>query len=214
MSVLFDHGGEILDGFYTTLLLTVCAYPLALVLGSALAICRISPVRPLRIVGGLYVDIVRNSPLLLIVVLIIFGLPDAGLLIPLFWCLVLGLGIYFGAYVCETVRAGIRAVDRGQVEAARAIGLPFRRVVTDVLLPQAFRAMVQPLGTILINTALGSALGAAVGVAELTLETRSFNLDTAEPILAFVVAACGYLAINLVVSLAIRLIERRARVLR
>lgn len=212
--MLSGHAGEILGGFTTTLLLTACAFPLALVLGCLVAICRISPVRPLRIAGRLYVDLVRNSPLLLIAVLLIFGLPDAGVLIPLFWCLVLALGIYFGAYVCETVRSGIRAVDRGQVEAARAIGLPFRRVLLDVLLPQAFRAMVQPLGTILINTALGSALGAAVGVDELTLETRSFNLETAEPILAFAVAACGYLVINLAVSGVVRIVERKARVLR
>lgn len=209
-----EYGEDLLSGFGETVLVTITAFPIAFVLGTVLAVFRISPVRPLRIAGRLYVDVVRNSPLLLIVVLLIFGLPDAGLLLPLFWCFVLGLGGYFAAYVCETVCSGIRIVDRGQIEAARAIGLPFRRVLTDVLLPQALRAMVQPLGTILINTALGSALGAAVGISELTLETRSFNLDTAQPVLAFLTAACGYLAINLLVSLGVRLVERKARVLR
>jgi glutamate transport system permease protein len=212
VSVLLEHGGDLWRGFVTTLLVTLCAYPLALVLGAALAVCRISPVRPLRVAARLYVDVVRNAPLLLIVVMIVFALPDAGLLVPLFWSLVLGLGIYSGAYVCETIRSGIRAVDRGQVEAARAIGLPFRRVVTDLLLPQALRAMVQPLGTILINTALGSALGAAVGVSELTSETRAFNLETAQPVQAFLAAAAGYLVINLAVGLGTRLLERRVRV--
>jgi glutamate transport system permease protein len=164
VSALIEHGDDLWSGFVTTVLLTLCAYPLALVIGALLAVCRISPVGPLRVAARLYVDVIRNAPLLLILVMIVFALPDAGLLISLFWSLVLGLGIYSGAYVCETIRSGIRAVDRGQVEAARAIGLPFRRVVTDLLLPQALRAMVQPLGTILINTALGSALGAAVGV--------------------------------------------------
>lgn len=206
-----SHGAELLEGFLDTILLTVCAFPIAFVLGSIIAICRVSPVRPLRLAGQAYVDLVRNTPLLLIVVMLIFGLPDAGVLLPLFWCFVLGLGIYFGAYVCETVCSGIRTIDRGQIEAARAIGLPFRHVLADVVLPQAFRAMVQPLGTILINTALGSALGAAVGVSELTLATRSFNLDTAQPVLAFVTAAIGYLAINLLVSLGVRTLERKAR---
>jgi glutamate transport system permease protein len=214
VSVLLEHGDDLLGGFVTTLLVTLCAFPLALVLGAALAVCRISPVRPLRALGRCYVDVVRNAPLLLIVVMIVFALPDAGLLLPLFWSLVLGLGCYSAAYVCETVRSGIRAVDRGQVEAARAIGLPFRLVVTDLLLPQALRAMVQPLGTILINTALGSALGAAVGVSELTSETRAFNLETAEPVLAFLTAAVGYLAVNLAVGLGTRLLERRIGVRR
>jgi len=214
VSALFEHGDDLWSGFVTTILLTLCAYPLALVLGALLAVCRISPVGPLRLAARLYVDVIRNAPLLLILVMIVFALPDAGLLISLFWSLVLGLGCYSAAYVCETIRSGIRAVDRGQVEAARAIGLPFRRVVTDLLLPQALRAMVQPLGTILINTALGSALGAAVGVSELTSETRTFNLESAEPVVAFLIAAVGYLAINLAVGLGTRLLERRVRMQR
>jgi glutamate transport system permease protein len=214
LSSLTEHGSEILSGLLTTILLTLCSYPLALLIGAVLAIWRVSPVRPFRVASTFYVDTIRNAPLRLILVMIVFALPDAGMILPLFWSVVLGLGLYMGAFVCETIRSGIRAVDRGQLEAARAIGLPFRLVVTDVVLPQAVRAMVQPLGTILINTTLASALGAAVGVTELTGATRSFNLATAEPVLAFAIAALSYLAINLLIGFCTGMIERKVRVVR
>jgi glutamate transport system permease protein len=214
MTDLLEHGGEILQGLYTTVLLTLCAFPLALVAGTLMAVFRVSPIRPLKVVGTLYVELIRNTPLLLILIVIVFALPDAGLTLPLFQSLVLGLGLYSGTYICEIVRSGIRGVDKGQLEAARALGLPLRHVLGQVLLPQALRSMVQPLGTILISTALASALGAAVGVTELTGATRSFNLLTAQPVIAFVVAAGGYLLINLTVAMATSRIERKVRVVR
>jgi glutamate transport system permease protein len=214
MSVLFDHIGELFTGLLVTLELAVLAFPLAVVVGTVLGVCRVGPVAPLRAVAGFYVQCLRNSPLLLVLVMVVFGLPYVGATVPLFGSVVLGLGLYFGAYVCETVRSGIAAVPTGQIEAARAIGLTFAGVLRQVVLPQAFRSMAQPLGSIFINVSLASALGAAVGVQELTGSARQFNLDHAQPIPSFIAAAIGYLLITLTAGQLTGVIERKVRIRR
>jgi len=214
MSVLFDHIGELFTGLLVTLELAVLAFPLAVVVGTVLGVCRVGPVAPLRAAAGCYVQCLRNSPLLLVLVMVVFGLPYVGATVPLFGSVVLGLGLYFGAYVCETVRSGIAAVPTGQVEAARAIGLTFAGVLRQVVLPQAFRSMAQPLGSIFINVSLASALGAAVGVQELTGSARQFNLDHAQPIPSFIAAAIGYLLITLTAGQLTGVIERKVRIRR
>lgn len=214
MSVLFDHIGELFTGLLVTLELAVLAFPLALLIGTVLGVCRVGPVAPLRAVAGFYVQCLRNSPLLLVLVMVVFGLPYVGATVPLFGSVVLGLGLYFGAYVCETVRSGIAAVPTGQIEAARAIGLTFAGVLRQVVLPQAFRSMAQPLGSIFINVSLASALGAAVGVQELTGSARQFNLDHAQPIPSFIAAAIGYLLITLTAGQLTGVIERKVRIRR
>lgn len=214
MSVLFDHLGELLHGLLVTLELAVLAFPLAVVLGTLLGVCRVGPIAPLRAAAGFYVHCLRNSPMLLILVMVVFALPYVGATIPLFPSVVLALGLYFAAYVCETVRSGIAAIPAGQIEAARALGLPFSGVLRYVVLPQAFRSMVQPLGMIFINVSLGSALGAAVGVQELTGSARQFNLDHAQPVPSFLAAIVGYLLITLTAGQLTGLIERKARIRR
>ncbi len=214
MSVLFDHLGDLFTGLLVTLELAVLAFPLAVVIGTVLGVCRVGPLGPLRAVAGFYVHCLRNSPLLLVLVMVVFGLPYVGATVPLFGSVVLGLGLYFGAYVCETVRSGVTSVPRGQIEAARALGLTFSGVLRQVLLPQAFRSMVQPLGSIFINVCLASALGAAVGVQELTGAARQFNLDHAQPIPSFIAAAVGYLLITLTSGQLTGVIERRVRIRR
>jgi glutamate transport system permease protein len=214
MSVLFAHLGELLTGLLTTLELAVLSFPLALVVGTVLGVARVSPIGPLRSAAGFYVHCLRNSPLLLILVMVVFGLPYLGATVPLFGSVVLGLGLYFGAYVCETVRSGIAGVPIGQIEAARALGLTFSGVLRQVVLPQAFRSMVQPLGTIFINVSLASALGAAVGVQELTGSARQFNLDYAQPIPSFIAAVVGYLLITLTAGQLTGVVERKVRVRR
>lgn len=214
MSVLFAHIGDLLTGLLTTLELAAIAFPLAFVIGTLLGVCRVSPVGPLRAAAGFYVHCLRNSPMLLVMVMVVFGLPYLGATVPLFWSVVLGLGLYFGAYISETVRSGIAGVPLGQIEAARAIGLTFSGVLRQVVLPQAFRSMVQPLGNILINVCLGSALGAAVGVQELTGSARQFNLDFAQPVPTFVAAVIGYLLITLTIGQLTGVVERKVRIRR
>lgn len=211
---LLDHLPVLIHGFGTTLLISVPAFALALVIGTVAAIFRVSGVKPLEIVGTVYVEAVRNSPLLLILLMLIFGFPDLGITLSLEVAVVVGLALYSGTYVCETVRSGINTVDIGLVEAARASGLTTRTVVGEILLPLSLRTMVPPLATIFINTVLSSALAAAVGVSELTGETRAYNLEAAQPFIAFGVAAAGYLLINLTIGWLSAMSERALKVIR
>jgi glutamate transport system permease protein len=214
VSLLFAHLPDLLRGLLATLEIGVLAFPLALVVGTVLGVCRICPIRPLRLAAGFFVHCLRNSPVLLVLVMVVFALPYTGITIPLFGSVVAGLGLYHAAHVCETVRSGIGGVGVGQVEAAWSVGLGFTGVLREVVLPQAFRSMVQPLGSILINVVLASAVCAAVGVPELTGASRQFNLTYAQPFSSFIAAAVGYLLLTITAGQLTGVVERKARVRR
>lgn len=192
MGTVFAHQGTLWHGFLLTLELTVLGYLGALVLGTVAAICRVSPIPPLRVLGGIYVEIFRNVPLLALLLLFVFGLPDVGLTFSYFKSAAICLALSAGAFVCEAMRSGINSIAVGQAEAARAIGLNFRQSLRFVILAQAFRTMVQPLVNVFIGVALGSALAAAVGVDELTRETQFLNLQYAVGAASFLAAGVLY----------------------
>lgn len=197
MHVITDNLGFLLQGVLVTLELTLLGFVGAVLLGTLLAVCRVGPITPLRVIGTIYVEFFRNIPLLSLLVLFIFGLPDAGVTIPLFASAATCLALSSSAFVCEAMRGGINSVSVGQAEAARAIGLSFTQVLRFVILPQAFRVMVQPLVNVFIGVLLSSALAAAVGVAELTNRTQQLNLQYAEAVVCFLFAGAVYLAISL-----------------
>jgi glutamate transport system permease protein len=145
MNIVLNHSGDLLDGFVVTLELTALAFIGALILGTLLAVCRVGPITPLRLVGSIYVEFFRNIPLLSLLILFVFGLPDIGITYSLFTSTAVCLALAAAAFVCEAMRAGINTVSVGQAEAARALGLPFTKCLRFVILPQAFRAMIQPL---------------------------------------------------------------------
>jgi glutamate transport system permease protein len=203
---------DLLGGLVVTLELTVLSFLGALVLGTVLAIFRVSPVLPLRAVGTAYVGVLRNVPLLVLLVLFVFGLPDVGLRYSLFTSAVICMALYAASFVCETVRSGIRTVAVGQAEAARAIGLSFTQVLRYVILPQAFRAMVQPLANVFIGVVLGTSLVAAVGVADLTNRGSALTLQYDEPLIVFAWATAFYVVITLGGGLLAGRLERAVRI--
>ncbi|WP_216895259.1 amino acid ABC transporter permease [Nocardia alni] len=197
-----------------TLGLIVLTYIGALALGIVLAVFRISPVPPLRAAATAYVTIFRNVPLLVLLVLFTFGLPNVGLLIPLFYNAALAMALYWAAFICEVVRSGVRTVPRGQIEAARALGLTFGQSLTRVVLPQALRSMVQPLANIFIGSALSTALAAAAGVTELTFWYQQQANLGGQPLTAFAVVTAIYVAITLTAGLVAGRVERKVAILR
>ena len=207
MQILVENWPLILEGIGTTIALTLRGYAFALVLGTVIAVCRVSPIPPLRWAGTVYVEIFRNIPLLSLLILLAFGLPDAGLVLPYFWCGVLGLTLSSAAFVCENIRSGINTVPVGHAEAARSIGLGFFGVLRYVVLPQAFRTMVQPLLNGFIGTLSGSSLCAAISVAETTYVTQQLNIRSAQAVLLFLVAGVVYLALSLLAAYAGRRLE-------
>jgi glutamate transport system permease protein len=202
----------LLGGLVVTLELTVLSFLGALLLGTVLGVCRVSPVLPLRAFGAAYVGVLRNVPLLVLLVLFVFGLPDIGVSYSLFTSAVICMALYAAAFVCETVRAGIRTVPLGQAEAARSIGLTTAQALRHVILPQAFRAMVQPLANVFIGVVLGTSLVAAVGVPDLTGRGSSLTLQYDEPLIVFAWATVFYVLITLGGGLAAGRLERAVRI--
>lgn len=195
IEILTEHTGFLLHGLFTTVMLTVVGFIGSLLLGTVIAIFRVSPISPLRLVGTVYVEFFRNIPLLSLLVLVTFGLPDIGILIPLFWCGAVSLVASGAAFVCETVRSGINTVSIGQSEASRALGMGFGQQLRLVILPQAFRTMVQPLVNVFIGVLIGSSLVAAVGVSDITNVTQQLNIQYAEAVFLFLLSGAVYLVL-------------------
>ena len=208
MQILLDNAGFLMRGIGTTLALTVLSYLFALVLGTLLAVARVSPIPPLRWAASVYVEFFRNIPLLSLLILLAFGLPDAGVQFSFFWSGVIALTLSSAAFVCENVRSGINSVPVGHAEAARSIGFGFTGVLVHVVLPQAFRVMVQPLVNVFLGTLIGTALTAAIAVPELTYVTQQLNIKHAEAVLMFLVASVVYVIIGLTATWLGARIER------
>jgi glutamate transport system permease protein len=210
-----ENSDLFLDAFLTTLGLSLLAGLLALVLGTLLAAMRVSPIPPLRGLATFYVETFRNTPLTVVFFFIIFGLPQIDFVIGFFPGAVLSVGLYTAAFVCEAVRSGVNAVSGGQAEAARALGLTFGQSLREVVLPQAFRTVVPPLGNVLIAMVKNTSIAAGFSVSDLSsLLPRLVNADAGDLTLVLVGVVVGYMVITLPSALAINQIERRVAILR
>lgn len=198
----------------TTVSLTLLAFVAAMVIGTVVAAFRVSPIPPLRVVGATYVELVRNTPLTVHFLLFYFGLTKVGLTFEPFTTAVIVLALYTSAFIAETVRSGINAVSTGQAEAARAIGLTFPQVLRIVVLPQAFRTVVAPLGNLFIALTKNSSLASVISVLDLTEITDRLNNDTARPIPVFLGSAVAYLLLTLPSGFVVGAIERRVAIKR
>jgi glutamate transport system permease protein len=213
MDAVTSNLGAFRSGLTVSVEITVCVFALSGVLGVLLAAARISPVPPLRTAAACYVSALRSVPLLVLLTIFVFGLPEIGLLYPLFWTAVTAMSLYWAAFFCEAVRSGILTVPAGQIEAGRALGLGFSSILRLVVLPQALRAMVQPLATLLIAITLNSSLAAAVGVTgELTGRTELLDQQYAQPLFTYGAAALCYIALTVGIGRLAAQIERRVRV--
>ncbi|WP_306316254.1 MULTISPECIES: amino acid ABC transporter permease [unclassified Streptomyces] len=209
MNVLTDNIELYWKGFLGTVELTVFASVLALVLGFVMASFRVAPVGSFRVFGTAWVTVLRNTPLTLLFFAVLLGLPRFGLVLPFTVFAVLALGCYTSAFICEALRSGINTVPKGQGEAARSLGMTFGQTLTHVILPQAFRSVIPPIGSTLIALAKNSAIAGAFSVVELlgtykTLSELGYNI-----IWTFVWIAVGYLIITLAISALFNLLEKR-----
>ena len=214
MTVVLGHLSDVLSALWTTVRLALLSFLGALVIGTVVAVLRISPVAPLRAAGLVYVEFFRNIPLLSLLFLVVFGLPDLDVTFSLFVSAVIGMSLFSGAFVCESIRTGINTVPLGQAEAARAIGLTFTQSLRRVILPQAFRSMIQPLVNVWIGTLIGTSLAAAVGVYELTAQGQILQLQYAGGLPVFASIAVLYIAMALLSGGAGSWLERRVAIRR
>ncbi len=214
MEIVAENAGLLLEAIGTTLLMLVVAGVGSLLLGVLVAVARVSPIPILRRAAFLYVQFFINVPLLALLLLAVFALPDAGLILPLLPTAIIVLTVYEAAYVAEAVRSGVNTVSVGQIEACRALGLTLWQSLRLVVVPQSLRAVVQPLGNVMIALAMNTALAAVVGVVELTSRVNKINLVAAKPIEIFTGAGLVYMLIALAIGLAAGKIERKVAILR
>jgi His/Glu/Gln/Arg/opine family amino acid ABC transporter permease subunit len=199
----------VLEGFLNTVALTLLSFAGAVLVGLLVAVLRIVPVPLLRGVGTVYVEVWRNIPLLAWLVLFVFGLPEVGVKMPLFWTAFTAIALYEAAFVAEALRSGVNSVAAGQGEAARALGLSFRQSLRHVILPQASRRVVQPLANIAIALTMATALAGVVGVVDMTRAAQRINLELAQPLLVFTGVGLCYLVMAAGIGFGARVLERR-----
>ena len=215
MNALLDNLALFRKGFLGTLSLTAVSAALALVLGTLMAAFRVSPVPPLRAFGTAWVTLLRNTPLTLLFLIVVFIGPQV--FFPgLSWytLAVVALGCYTSAFVCEAVRSGINAVPLGQAEAARGIGMTFGQSLRLIILPQAVRTVIPPVGSLMIALTKNSAIAGAFGVSELFTQQKRLSELGYNILATFVWIALAYLIITFAISGVFRLLEKRLAVAR
>jgi glutamate transport system permease protein len=215
MDDVLSNSDLVLKAFGLTIELFVVSGVLSLVFGTLLAAMRVGPIPVLAKAAAVYVTLVRNTPLLVIFIFATFGLPKMDIQLPFFLKGTIALTLYTSAFVCEAVRSGINSVPLGQAEAARANGLTFTQTMTNVVLPQALRAVVPPLASVMIALLKNTSVGAVFGLFEATARMRYFtNRNADDSLLVFLTFAIGYVILVEVVSVGALTLERRWRVAR
>jgi polar amino acid transport system permease protein len=204
---------QLLQGALVTVEVTSVSLLLGCVLGLLIGIGRLHPER--RILYSLctaYLAVIRGTPLLVQLFILFFGLPQFGIMLPAFLCGVLGLGIYSGAYVSEIVRGAIQSIDRGQMEAARSIGLSSRQAMLNVILPQAVVRMIPPLGNEFIALIKNSALVSLLTIHDLMHEGQKIISVSYRSLEVYLAIALMYFVLTGLTTLALRHVEQRLRV--
>jgi glutamate transport system permease protein len=204
------------DGFLRSLGICLIGMVGSLILGTLIASFRVSPVAPLRWFGTAWVTVIRNCPLTVVLFFFAFGFPEIGINRSYYVFGVAALIIYTSAFVCEALRAGINSVSAGQAEAARAIGLTFTQSLGQVVLPQAFRTSVPPVGSVIIamfkNSAVVGAFGVGGDLFSVGVALTGAMGYAALPSLTGV--AIGYLLITIPAGLLLGVLERKVAIVR
>lgn len=201
-----------LKAAWITIELSVLTTILGLACGALGAAARLSRLAFFRFLGAAYVSLIRGTPALIQLFLLYFGGPQIGIQLDAFEAGVIGLGVNIGAYMTETIRGAIIAVDKGQTEAARTLGMSRFQTMTRVILPQAARLMIRPLGVNINALIKGTALVAAISVVELTYTAQRYIGSTYKPFEMFMLSGALYMIIIYVTGRAIAWADRKARI--
>lgn len=215
---------DILGAFWMTVQLALWSALGSLILGTILAVMRVSPVKVLQALGAFYVNVARNTPLTLILVFCVLGalyilqlspvpesFPQA---VKVYWWAIIGLSAYHASFVCEALRSGVNTVPVGQAEAARAIGLTFAQSLSEVILPQAFRGAIAPLGSVLIALIKNTTVAAIIGVPEASAIMRTIIENETGSLLVFFIFALGFVILTLPIGVGFTSLSRHLAVKR
>jgi len=202
-------------GVELTVLLTFASMAVALVIGLLLALAQLNPRRRVLVwLSYAFVELIRGSPLLLQLFYIFYVFPFFGLRLSTFTAGVLGLAINYGAYLSEVFRAGIEAVDNGQWEAARSLGMPMWAIMAKVVLPQALRIVIPPVGNYFISLFKDTALVSTISISELLFTGQLLAAETFKYLEIYSFIFTIYIVISYPASLGVKWLERRLRIVR
>lgn len=197
------------NGLVSTLELAVTSIALSLTFGVIIGMLRLAPARAVRYPAFLYVEGLRNTPLLLIIFFTYFALPRVGISLSVYWAGVVALTIFTTALVAEIVRAGIQSIPVGQVEAARSQGMTYGQTMRYIVLPQALKKMIPPLVSQFTSLLKDTSYVMIIGGLELTQQGYLIFIEHTNPIQTLFVVACIYFVVNYSLSLFARGLERR-----
>ncbi|WP_061777052.1 amino acid ABC transporter permease [Levilactobacillus senmaizukei] len=209
INLIHTYGSLLLVGLRHTLTCSLIALAASLLLGTVVALLEVAPERWLRGVARTYIEIFRNIPLLVITLFFYVVVPLYVIKLTGFVAGTIGLSLYTSAFIAETIRSGIRAVDPGQMEGARANGLSYWQAMRVIVLPQAFRYVIPPLGNQFVNLVKNSSTLAFVGGFDLMYQGNNIASDSMATMATYAVVGLLYLAITLPISSYMRYLEKR-----
>jgi putative glutamine transport system permease protein len=208
INILTDYWPQFITGFGWTLLSSVLALVFSLIIGSGFAILEVLPNKAAHAIARVYIEVFRNIPLLVITMFFFVVVANA-FKISGFAAGTIGLTLYTSAFIAETVRAGIQAVDPGQMEGARANGMTFWQAMKNIVLPQAFKLVIPPLGNQFINLVKNSSILAFVAGADLMYQGNEIASTTFDTVNTYIIVAVFYLIITLPLSYYMRHLEKK-----
>ncbi|MFC4619321.1 amino acid ABC transporter permease [Camelliibacillus cellulosilyticus] len=212
LSIPFANLNQYWHGFFVTLETSVVALVFSLILGFFIASCRVSGIKILAFIARWYVEFLRNTPLLVQVFFFYYALPQlhlSWLNLTGYQAGMLGLTFYTAAYIAENVRAGIQSIDKGQLEAARSSGLSYYKAMIYIILPQAFRIVIPPLGTQFINLVKNSAVLAFFAGMDIMYMADSLQGSSGEVFGVYTMAAVFYLIITIPLTILVNYLEKK-----
>lgn len=197
-----------IDATVTTLKVSLIALLIGLLLGIVICLAKISTIKVLNVLATIYVEVIRNTPILVQIMIIYFALPEVGISFTPFMSAIIALSINSGAYVSEIFRSGILAIDKGQTEAGRSLGLSYFQTMKFIILPQALKNSLPALGNEFISLVKESSIVYFVGVADIMFAANTVKNATYETFGPYLIAAAIYFIITSVLSFLVKRLEK------
>lgn len=198
-----------IDATVTTLKVSLIALLIGLLLGIVICLAKISTIKVLNVLATIYVEVIRNTPILVQIMIIYFALPEVGISFTPFMSAIIALSINSGAYVSEIFRSGILAIDKGQMEAGRSLGLSYFQTIKFIILPQALKNSLPALGNEFISLVKESSIVYFVGVADIMFAANTVKNATYETFGPYLIAAAIYFIITSVLSFLVKRLEKK-----
>ncbi|OKO70823.1 amino acid ABC transporter permease [Bradyrhizobium sp. AS23.2] len=200
----------LMNGVALTIVVTIGSLLLSTVLGLIWAMMRVSGIKVLSMLSASLINVIRGIPIIVLLFYLYFVMPDLGVTLSALQAAILGLGIAYSAYQAENFRAGIEAIDKGQIEAAQSIGMGWWLTMRRVVLPQAVRIVLPPYGNVMIMMLKDSSQASTITVAELALQGKLIASSTFKNTSVFTLVALMYLTMSIPLILLVRHFEKRA----